>query len=150
VTVFIDGKPYDNFTVVNGTVDVTLPILPPGEHNITVVYPGDENYPEIVKTEIITIPKISDYEFNVTIKPITVGETAVVDITLPGDANGEAVVDVNGARYVVDVVNGIAQLNVTGLANGTYPVTVTFNGDNNYTKQSEILKSLLIKVVIMF
>ena len=146
VTVIIDGVPYDNFTVVNGTVDVTLPILPPGDHNITVVYPGDDNYPEIVKTEIITIPKIDDYQFDVSVSPIDVGEDAVVDITLPADANGEAVVEVNGVKYTVDVVNGVGQLNVSGLANGTYPVTVTFNGDNNYTKQSRSDKIIVNKV----
>jgi hypothetical protein len=51
--------------------------------------------------------------------------------------NGTVTVKVNGKDYAVAIVNGKGNLTVSGLANGTYDVNVTFAGDDKYVASND-------------
>ena len=63
---------------------------------------------------------------------IDVGENATIIVTGPNDYNGTAVVNVDGKNYTVSISNGAGQLEVAGLANGTYAVKVTLLENDKY------------------
>ena len=60
-----------------------------------------------------------------------------IDVTLPKDATGNVLVDVNGQGYYAPVKDGKASVNVIGLDEGTYPATVTYTGDDKYANATK-------------
>ena len=60
-----------------------------------------------------------------------------IEVTLPKDATGNVLVDVNGQGYYAPVKDGKATVNVIGLDEGTYPATVTYAGDDKYTNATK-------------
>ena len=60
-----------------------------------------------------------------------------VEVTLPKDATGNVLVDVNGQGYYAPVKDGKASVNVIGLDAGTYPVTVNYLGDDKYSNATK-------------
>lgn len=82
-------------------------------------------------------------QMSVYVADINVGETAYVSITLPEDAQGQVSVLVNGQTYTADVVDGQANVELSGLNAGAYTVKVTYDGSGNY---SSISKQANLKV----
>ena len=71
---------------------------------------------------------------NVIVEDIKYGENATVYVILPNDAKGNVTIYVNDTPYKnITVENGIAKLNVSGLAAGDYIINVTYNGDELYS-----------------
>ena len=56
---------------------------------------------------------------------------------MPSDATGYIEVDVDGKKYYAAVENGTASVSVPGLTTGKHNVTVTYSGDDKYTKISK-------------
>ena len=86
---------------------------------------------------------------------ITIGENAVVTISMNQTINGTVKLRIGGKEYDVAVVNGVGIYNVSGLANNTYDVNVTFAGDtkygpanNNTTLQVIKIDSYIINVTV--
>ncbi len=82
-------------------------------------------------------------DMTVYVADIVEGETAHVSITLPGDAQGNVTVFVNGQDYHAEVINGKASVDLAGLNPGEYNVSVKYEGDANY---SEVIKAADLKV----
>ena len=76
-------------------------------------------------------------EMSVYVADIGTGETAHVQVTLPGDAQGKVSVSVNGKNVSANVVDGQATVDLTGLKDGDYVVKVTYEGNGNYSKISK-------------
>ena len=85
---------------------------------------------------------------NVTGDVISVGENATITITGPKDYNGTAVVNVDGKNYTVSITNGVGQLEVAGLANGTYAVKVTLLENDKYLGSVLMLIILLLVMLL--
>ena len=78
---------------------------------------------------------------------INVGENATIIVTGPKDYNGTAVVNVDGKNYTVSISNGAGQLEISGLANGTYAVKVTLLETDKYLgSENDTAKVLVNKV----
>ena len=99
----------------------------------------------------------TEVTFNVT-KVVTPVDTAlnvttpenatspVFTVTLPSDATGYLLLDVDGNQTFVPLVNGTASVAVPKLAPGNYSATVTYTGDNKYapfTKETNVPDSAL-------
>ena len=95
---------------------------------------------EIVKTET---------SLSVVAEPITVGETAVINVSLTdieGNAiNGTVIVNVNGEDKEVTVTDGAGSLELTGLAANTYPITAHFEATSKYAA-SDATGSLVVNL----
>ena len=60
---------------------------------------------------------------------ITVGEDAIIYITITGNDNGIVTVDVDGKSYVVDMADGFGNKTISGLVAGDYTVNATFKSN---------------------
>ena len=58
----------------------------------------------------------------------------------------DVIVTINGVNYTVNVVNGHAYFNISGLDSGNYSVTVIYNGNGNITGSSNITSFEVFKI----
>ena len=132
----IDGQHY-YAPVENGTAVVIVPGLAPGNYNATVSYTGDGKYDNATITKEVTVPS------NLPEDALTIPENGDTDtpttysISLPADATGYLIVDVDGTKYVAALENGSASVTVPALSEGQHNVTVTYTGDDKYSSASK-------------
>ena len=130
LTITIDGNTTIVVPVENGTAKYSIENLTAGDHNITVAYEG--NYPSYTSTQSVNVAKgIPESKVNPP-ESITAGSAISLPITLPGDANGILLVDVDGKKYYADVVNGTANVDIAGLTAGDKVLTYKYLGDDKY------------------
>ena len=130
VIVTVNGKDY-TVNVVNGKGNVTGVKLAAGTYDFTAKFAGDNNYNDVGDSGNFKVNKV-DSAIDVAVSDIKVGEDAVITVKLLSDATGSVTVNVNGKDYTGTVVNGIANVKVSGLKADTYDVAVKYSGDNNY------------------
>ena len=130
VIVTVNGKDY-TVNVVNGKGNVTGVKLAAGTYDFTAKFAGDNNYNDVGDSGNFKVNKV-DSAIDVAVSDIKVGEDAVITVKLLSDATGNVTVNVNGKDYTEPVVNGIANVKVSGLKADTYDVAVKYSGDNNY------------------
>ena len=136
-----------NSSVANGKATITLPQnLTDGTYTVNVAYVGDEKYDRINEERTVKISKITP-EFTAIVDNINVGDNLVVDVSnLPNDATGQISVSINGITNTSAIKNGASTTVIhQRLANGTYPVEITYSGSYKYnskkvTKQVNITK----------
>jgi hypothetical protein len=142
--VTIDGVDYPVKFDENGTAIISVADLPAGDHEIRVTT-GDENYTAKENVTKFTVDKAVPEE-TAEVEPIDVGEVAQVVVTLPEDATGAVIIEVNGTKYVGEVVNGVATVNIPNLPAGTHDLNVLYTGDDNYDSVSEVKPVTVSKV----
>lgn len=130
LTITIDGNTTIVVPVENGTAAYSLENLTAGEHNITVAYEG--NYPAYTSTQSVNVAKGTPEGKVNAPASITAGSAVIVPITLPGDASGIVLVDVDGKKYYAEVVNGTANVDIAGLTAGDKVLTYKYLGDDKY------------------
>ena len=130
VIVTVNGKDY-TVNVVNGKGNVTGVKLAAGTYDFTAKFAGDNNYNDVGDSGNFKVNKV-DSVIDVAVSDIKVGEDAVITVKLLSDATGNVTVNVNGKDYTEPVVNGMANVKVSGLKADTYDVIVKYSGDNNY------------------
>ena len=130
VTIAIDGKTY-SAKPVDGKAVFEIDGLVAGNKTVTAIYAGDDWFVANSTVAHFKVDKVAS-SVNVTGDVISVGENATITITGPKDYNGTAVVNVDGKNYTVSITNGVGQLEVAGLANGTYAVKVTLLENDKY------------------
>ena len=130
VTVVIDGKEYEISDAGDSPIIIDIGDVPPGNHNIEVIYSGDDNFNNATFADDVKVPKEDDYELDIN---VAVDEDkAVIDINLPDDVNDVVLVDVDGRGYLVNVTNGKGKLELSGLSGGNHTVTVKYPGNEKY------------------
>ena len=124
--VYVDDAPYV-VDVLGGTGNVSVSNLTVGSYavNVTVV---DGNYSAVNFTSFDVAVK--EIDVSVSVGDIIFGESALVVVV--SDVDGEYLVYVDGAPYVVDVLGGTGNVSVSDLTVGSYAVNVTVV-DGNYS-----------------
>ncbi|ALT68043.1 adhesin-like protein [Methanobrevibacter millerae] len=137
VLVDVDGKGY-YAKVTDGKATVDVAGLDAGNYTATVTYTGDDNYKANTSSVAVSIPEEDEPIPEPVTPEMTVKVTnTTIEVTLPKDATGNVLVDVNGQGYYAPVKDGKATVNVIGLDEGTYPATVTYAGDDKYTNATK-------------
>ena len=144
----VDGveKATEQIVEDDGSAFFSLLDLPYGNHSVTLTYQG--NYPSASKTvnvESFIVSQVAPI-LSVSADDINVGEKAIINVLMNGGLNGNVLVNVNNVNYTVNIVNGKGSLSVSGLARGTYDVTVTFAGDVNYLPSMNSTKFTVNKI----
>ena len=122
-----------NATVVDGVATVTIGNVTPGTHEIEVVYSGDGNHTNATLKSEITVPKLTP-SVSISVDDIKVGDAALINVTLPGDAKGNVTVEIDGKVYTpYEFKDGVARFKVENLTSGVKTVAVRYSGDDNYT-----------------
>ena len=142
VTVTIDGKQY-NVSIDSGNAVIEIDDLSVGDHNVTIVYAGDERYAPINVTSVLNVPKVAVDENAISVD--VSGNSIVVTVDLPSDATGNVAVIVDGVKYDATVENGKATVNVDNLSVGIHNVTATYFGDDKYAPVSRNVTSNIPK-----
>ena len=75
---------------------------------------------------------------------IKVGKDEVITVTVPSDAKGIVLVDINGVGYYAEVINGKAKVVVPDLPTGKYTAKVTYQGDDKYSESKSITTSFTV------
>ena len=75
---------------------------------------------------------------------IKVGKDEVITVTVPSDAKGIVLVDINGVGYYAEVINGKAKVVVPDLPTGKYTAKVTYQGDDKYSESKTISTSFTV------
>ena len=142
VTATIGGEEYD-VSINNGVGYLTVPILPEGNYNLSVSYAGDGEFNGCDNpiASSVTVNKINVSYVTAISKPIYVGQDAVVDIKIFSDipkyvVNGYVNVYVNGTKYKTPIINGSGSLTIFNLLEGSYPINITYDGDNLFKRKS--------------
>ena len=143
LTVNVDGNEI-TVPVVNGTASVPISNLTAGEHDISVKYSGDGKYDSFTKDMSANVAKATPSSSVNNPGTITAGKASSVNITLPADATGIVLVDVDGNKYYANVQNGVAKVDIAGLTAGDKQLTYNYLGDSKYNASTG---STTLKVV---
>ena len=130
VTVEIDGKNY-TAPIKDGVATIDISDAAPGEHDVKVIYSGDENFDGATTDAKATSPKL-DAPVKVTVEDITVGDTAVVTVEVPKDATGTVTVEIDGEKYTAEIKDGKVVFNIKDLTAGNKTIAVEYSGDDKY------------------
>jgi hypothetical protein len=145
VKFYVDGVENTNFNVTGNVVTLTLNDLDAGDHTVSVVYTEDGTFAGKENSTTFNVASV-DPSMNVDVKPIDVGQVAKINVTLPEDASGTITVNVNGTKYVADVINGSAIVSIPNLGNGVHELNITYSGDGNYNTISTVENLTVSKV----
>ena len=133
VTVIINKKQYSS--KVSGTgVSINIPDLDVDKYEVEVRY-SDEKYMANSKYVSFNVKK-ADPMINISANDIKVGEDLEIRITLPKDATRNVVVNVGEISKTVNLIDGAANVTISGLSAGIQTVEVSYSGDRNYNSVS--------------
>ena len=134
VTIEIDGVKYTS-QIKNGKAVFEVENLAAGTKTIAVEYAGDDNYIANHTTGTTTVSKCPS-TVSATITDIDVGENVTITVTVPEDATGQVLIDIDGVGYYVNVTGGVGTASIPRMPNGIYNVSLTYTGDDKYLSSS--------------
>ncbi|MBR0270466.1 MAG: Ig-like domain repeat protein [Methanobrevibacter sp.] len=135
--------------LVNGSANVTIDGYPLAQsYSPAISYSGDDRYNPASLTLNVTVIKVSDYDFDFNVSDINVGQTEIVNVTLPSDATDDVLIygNFSSNRYSQAIINGNVTFNIRNLAAGTYNITVLYQGYNKYESKN-ITKTFTVSKV---
>ncbi|WP_299521797.1 S-layer family protein [uncultured Methanobrevibacter sp.] len=131
LTIMMNGEDYI-LPIYDGKAMFYYPDLTAGHYEFTVSYSGDKNYLANTTTAQFDVNKLTA-DFNVNIwGELVFGEIGIVSINLPSDINGIIDVYIDGEKYTVNVVNGIATFGLPELSVGSHVLSVNYGGNDKY------------------
>ena len=155
VTVKVNNTSY-NVSIANGFGSINVSALKGGDYTVDVIFAGNSIYNAKTLSDAATI-KVKKIPISISMAPITqsiyVGETANLNINVNADVAGflfseQVIVKVNNTEYKVHIINGTGFLSVTGLLNGTYDVSINYNGSDVYENASYAkTKSIMVNKI---
>lgn len=134
VNITINDKVY-NATVVNGTAYVKIPGLLANTYPASLYYSGNEKYNNRTQPFDVTISKVHEYQFDLGVIDIKVGDNETITIKLPSDIDVDVVISIPGTKYInetIQLTNGTATFNATGFKVGRYNVTASIKNSVKY------------------
>jgi hypothetical protein len=131
----------------------TSSTLDPGTYPVTATYSGDGNYDPSVATGASFTVTQADTAMVESASPASIafGSQDTLSVTgLPGDATGTVTFTSGGATLCVAVLPATSCLTSTTLAPGSYPVTATYSGNDNYNGSSVSGATFTVTKVTVF
>ena len=129
LTIEIDGKKYSfrhPENIANNIVEVDISKLDAGNHTMVVSFKGDSKFYALQRTYNITV----DYNFYVP-DEIEYKDSSKVSLKLPGDANGNLEVYVDGKLFKSSKLNkGYAQIIIDSFAPGYHQLGLKYTGSD--------------------
>ena len=136
VIIIVDGVDY-TVAIENGKAVKTIADLKANDYTVTVKYSGDNNYNANQNTTEFSVSKISDYNMNITVPEFKEGVNSTINVVLPKDATGTVTVEIDGKKYTANVIDGTANVIVSGLSAGDYNITTVYSGDAKYDSMTK-------------
>ncbi|MBE6498945.1 MAG: hypothetical protein E7Z80_00140 [Methanobrevibacter thaueri] len=115
----------------NGIATYTIKSIKAGKHIITVIYLGDNTHEFATNSTKFTIDKITTIiEANST--TINYGQIDKLNIKLSPQINTTISTIINGKKQIINIINGIGEIDITGMAVGNHSIILTYSGDDYY------------------
>ncbi|WP_458453467.1 Ig-like domain repeat protein [Methanobrevibacter sp.] len=136
---------YSNVTLSNGNFNRELNNLNASKYTVTFAYSGNNNYYSTTQSKTFNVFKI-DPIMMAEVTNSTYGQTA--KITVNCNAEGNITITVGSVKTYPELIitdKKVSQ-NVNDIDAGTYDVTVTYNGNNNYNIKTVNTKLTIYKV----
>ncbi len=132
------GDIKDYAQIKEGIAEFTISGLAADTYDITATYMGDRKYNNATSSSQVTVSPKDEASISISPDVVVEDEKQSIEITLPDDATGNVLVEVNGNTFYAEVNGGKVSVPVAGLeANTTYPVTVTYSGNDIYSETTE-------------
>ena len=133
VSVIVDGVETVVALDENGTASVPVNDLAAGDHNVVVVYDGDDTHAPTHAVASFNVPEPEAPEANITVpSDVKAGDNVTVDVSIPG-ATGNVTVIVDGKATTVPLdENGTASVPISDVAPGDHGVVVVYSGDETH------------------
>ena len=129
VSLIIGDNSY-TFDVVNGVANISVPKLNEGNYEYVIKYSGDNKYASFENTDHIDVAKPTP---EIVVPPLDESSAdGSVAVTLPSDATGTVTLVINGNDYSFPVVDGVANVELPDLTDGTYEYALIYSGDGKY------------------
>ena len=122
----VDGNNNTVFTEITTGKSISIPVLPVGTYNVTIINKEDDYHSESINSTIFNIIKASNY-VNVTVDDVVYGEMAVIVVS--ADVDGDYIICVNGTDVAVNVVDGKGNASLS-LDAGSYYANASFEHPN--------------------
>ena len=136
VTVSVDGKEY-MVAIENGKAVKTISGLKADDYTVIVKYTGDNNYNEATADAEFSVSKVSDYNMDISVPEIKEGVNSTISVDLPKDATGTVTVEIDNKKYTANVIDGTANVIVSGLSAGDFNITTVYSGDAKYDSMTK-------------
>ena len=132
------GDVKDFAEIKDGKAEFTISGLTADTYDINATYLGDNKYYNTTETSQVTVSAKDTATIEISPEVITEDDNQSIEVTLPDDATGNVLVEVNGNTFYAEVNGGKVNVPVSGLkANTTYPITVTYSGNDIYSETTE-------------
>ena len=141
VTVMLDGSLYEVMQLEGSKLSISFDLIA-GNHQIFLIYSGDENYKGCNRTFDVYVP-FKDANLEVSVPNIVQGENAVITIKINSQATGNVSFNLNDIYYSFETSMGTITKELPDLAVGNYIVDVRYPGDSRF---KESAKSVLFSV----
>ena len=132
VAITVNSKQY-NVTLDDGTGILKLSNLTSGEYNVSANYVGDDKYLPSKNTTTFKVNKLNT-PISVVIDNKT--DVVIIKVIVPNDATGNITITVDGKNYTSEIINGTANIKISGLNEGNYNITIYYDGDDKYLANS--------------
>ena len=134
---FTIGNKTQTVAISNGKASAIFKGLASGNYTVKVEYSGDDNYNANQSTANFMVFKISDYNMDISVSEIKEGVNSTISVDLPKDATGTVTVEIDGKKYTANVIDGTANVIVSGLSAGYYNITTVYSGDAKYDSMTK-------------
>ena len=121
--------------IANGVARTYFTGLTAGKYTFDVTYSGDDKYPADSISTFIEIDK-TDAITSVSAKDVEYGRDAVVTIKVNKNAPGKLDVTLNNITQKVKINASTLKVKFTGLKIGSYNVTVSYPGNDQFKAQN--------------
>ena len=135
VNITIDGNELIGVVIdENGTC--TIPgTYGAGNHTVVVTLTGDTNYDDAIGSVTFEVSKVAP-ETSIDVDDVVAGNDVIITVTVPDDATGAVLFDIDGKTYYAEIKDGKAELVLSDLPADTYNVEYTYQGDDKYLSDS--------------
>ncbi|WP_299521800.1 Ig-like domain repeat protein [uncultured Methanobrevibacter sp.] len=130
VIINVNGKNY-TVKVTGGRGTFVADKLAAGSYDFTASWAGDGNYNAANYSGSFKVNKLNSI-INIVVGDIKVGEELIVTVNVPSDATGSVVVTVDGKEYILNIKEGKATQNISGLKANNYLIIAKYEGNNKY------------------
>ena len=136
----------DNHTFIeNGKGTFTAYGLRTGNYTAYVYFPGNTHYDAVSNSTNFTVAGKAPTSLNITVRNITVGETATIYVNVTGAKTGNVTIAMAGRPQTKEVVNGQVNFTYSGLAAGVYQMTVVYIENDDYLRSQATANLTVLK-----
>ena len=115
-----------------------------GQYNITIIFPEDSIHESANSSVSFHVSKVNA-SFKIYCQNISAGDDEIITIdVIPENFNSEVIISINDINNTVLLKNKINNITISNLTNGTYNISVIFQGNNrfnNFTSTSSFTVS---------